>query len=348
MPLTRESLATEAQSYANLGIFIGPVDHLTSLHIDISGLTDDEVDSDGYLKPGVPFSAAGTLIADLSGDFEALISGGAAGNHTVTGIKTGDRLVSVIQIAHGDKLQIAGGAAGDHTVSGVGASDRIISVIQLGRQAQFTCSGGAAGALTCTGVQAEDRLVQVYNETDDADLTSEFSITGDDTIDNTGGTATTGDVLRVVVDRPAVDLTSEFSVDSVDTINNDGGTATTGETLEVEWETPEVDLTSEFSITAANTINNAGGTATTGEQLRVSYESETFVYGVTVAPVRIGYYNGAYGNSAAILAGATDVSVAVALRGVINQAVAEDQLGRAYTANELAAFKHRQCMLQIR
>jgi hypothetical protein len=69
-------------------------------------------------------------------------------------------------------------------------------------------AGGAAGALTLTGIQLGfDRLHKVVQldlveaappTWAFADLTSEFSITADDTIDNTGGTNTTGDGLFIV------------------------------------------------------------------------------------------------------------------------------------------------------
>lgn len=60
-------------------------------------------------------------------------------------------------------------------------------------------NGGAAGALTVTGIKTRDTLVSVVQVSAGvpADLTSEFSISAADTIDNTGGTATTGDKLIV-------------------------------------------------------------------------------------------------------------------------------------------------------
>lgn len=71
--------------------------------------------------------------------------------------------------------------------------------------------GGAAGALTLTGIRKnKDYIVSVRGKkltlTEGtpntyvwvvADFTSEFSISADNTIDNTGGTATTGYVLSV-------------------------------------------------------------------------------------------------------------------------------------------------------
>src|SRR6266550_2539368 len=67
-------------------------------------------------------------------------------------------------------------------------------------------SGGSAGNLTVAGIKTTDslRLVLKFTGagtavTDLADLTSEFTITATNTINNTGGTASTGKVLVVWV-----------------------------------------------------------------------------------------------------------------------------------------------------
>lgn len=66
-------------------------------------------------------------------------------------------------------------------------------------------AGGAAGAITVTGIATADALILVLYlagagtaVTDAADLTAEFTITGANTINNTGGTATTGGKLLVI------------------------------------------------------------------------------------------------------------------------------------------------------
>lgn len=66
---------------------------------------------------------------------------------------------------------IAGGAAGDHTVAGIAVGDALRAVLHV----DFTDASE-------TG----------------ADITSEFTITGANTINNTGGTATTDGFLIVV------------------------------------------------------------------------------------------------------------------------------------------------------
>lgn len=47
--------------------FIGPVDHQVAIEVDLTQFTDDEIDQDGYLKPGIPLTDAGELLG--SGDF---------------------------------------------------------------------------------------------------------------------------------------------------------------------------------------------------------------------------------------------------------------------------------------
>lgn len=42
--------------------WIGGVNHPAQITVDVSGLTTDEVDQFGYLKPGVPLTKAGILV----------------------------------------------------------------------------------------------------------------------------------------------------------------------------------------------------------------------------------------------------------------------------------------------
>lgn len=64
MPLRKETVQTGDTSYSTLDMFVGPVDHTDSVRVDISNLSTDEVDADGYLKPGVPLDKDGALVAD--------------------------------------------------------------------------------------------------------------------------------------------------------------------------------------------------------------------------------------------------------------------------------------------
>lgn len=66
---------------------------------------------------------------------------------------------------------------------------------------QTVVAGGAAGDITVTGITTNDRIVSVLHldigGNAESDLTSEFSITAADTINNAGGTATSSDTLIV-------------------------------------------------------------------------------------------------------------------------------------------------------
>ncbi len=66
-------------------------------------------------------------------------------------------------------------------------------------------AGGAAGNITVTGIKTTDTLGAVLRlvgaattMTNITDLTSEFTITATNTINNTAGTATTADKLLVL------------------------------------------------------------------------------------------------------------------------------------------------------
>lgn len=69
----------------------------------------------------------------------------------------------------------------------------------------YGVAGGVAGALTVTGIAVGDTLVSVVKVVDSThaatDLTSEFSITGTNTIDNTGGTTTASSHVIVTATR---------------------------------------------------------------------------------------------------------------------------------------------------
>jgi len=62
-------------------------------------------------------------------------------------------------------------------------------------------AGAAAGNITVTGIKLNDRLVLVQDLTTGADITTEFSVTADDTINNTGGTSTAGHATAVIWER---------------------------------------------------------------------------------------------------------------------------------------------------
>lgn len=63
-------------------------------------------------------------------------------------------------------------------------------------------NGGSAGAHTVTGITTDDDLIAVFEQDGTSglltDLTSEFTVSDVDEIDNTSGTATTSDKLLVI------------------------------------------------------------------------------------------------------------------------------------------------------
>lgn len=61
MPISiNPNLAGERHLYGNP--FVGDRSAPLHVQVDVSALTDDEVDANGYLKPGVPLTRAGLLL----------------------------------------------------------------------------------------------------------------------------------------------------------------------------------------------------------------------------------------------------------------------------------------------
>jgi hypothetical protein len=50
-------------------VFIGPILGMQQVVVDVSELTTDEVDADGWLKPGVAFKKDGTVADGTGGEF---------------------------------------------------------------------------------------------------------------------------------------------------------------------------------------------------------------------------------------------------------------------------------------
>jgi hypothetical protein len=115
----------------------------------------------------------GVLTADAAG--RAKVADGFVNNAKVAA----DAAIAHTKLGTGTikATLIAGGAAGNHTVTGIQTTDNLVAVLQ---------------------VDATDAS-ETY-----ADLTSEFTISAADTINNAGGTNTTGCGLLVVYeDRSA-------------------------------------------------------------------------------------------------------------------------------------------------
>ena len=113
-----------------------------------------------FLKRMLPLS-----VFSVKNGMRSLFESGFVGSDMIQdGAITGSKIVNPIKIA-----LIDGGAAGTHTVSGLKITDELIAVLE---------QNGTSGLLS--------------------DLTTEFSIKKADTIDNTGGTATSSDKLLVL------------------------------------------------------------------------------------------------------------------------------------------------------
>jgi len=91
-------------------------------------------------------------------------------------------------------------AAGDYITAD--ANGKGVSVGQHGQVEVKYVAGAAAGNITVTGVATTDVLLTVLKQDGTSglftDLTSEFSVTATNTINNTAGTNTTGHFLLVV------------------------------------------------------------------------------------------------------------------------------------------------------
>lgn len=150
----------------------------------------------------------------LSSLRHSLIAGGAAGSHTLTGVRKGDALVQVLRRPEvGIESAISSGeaAAGTKAIDtglGAGLSAYTVQVRTAGganvplSDAAISESAGvvtvADGAVTFNLVATDIVTVVAVGVPATEDLSSEFSITADDTLSNSGGTDTTGGVLEVL------------------------------------------------------------------------------------------------------------------------------------------------------
>ena len=146
----------------------------------------------------------------------ALVAGGAAGAHTVTGIKTTSTLEHVYILEQDPAPTVASTAS----ASGAG---------------HVNFSGAVVGSVvkSVVGVKTADQTVH--------DFTAEFQANpaGAGFLDNTSGTTTSGYVLiatfTLVPDTTALtDTKSEYTV-TANTVTNTGGTSSAGQQLLVEY-----------------------------------------------------------------------------------------------------------------
>lgn len=70
--------------------FVGPVNHTAPIEVDLSTLTDDEIDARGYLKPGIPLTTNAALAeAQTRSTPGSATAGGANVGDGVMGAATG-------------------------------------------------------------------------------------------------------------------------------------------------------------------------------------------------------------------------------------------------------------------
>lgn len=104
----------------------------------------------------------------------------------------GDDSASLVQIAKSDNHLVAQ-EVGD--LSNTAPVTSPLSTARAPKKTTSTIAGGAAGALTVTGIKKGKNTITAVVAVDDTthagvDLTTEFTITADNTINNTGGTST--------------------------------------------------------------------------------------------------------------------------------------------------------------
>ena len=148
----------------------------------------------------------------------SVINGGAAGNHTLTGIATTDRILSVVHVPRGfasGKVTISlmqataeavvidtglGAALGGYSISVVttaGVPVALTDAVISDAAGVITLAGAATYAVTATDVVLWTAM-QATMAVTPVDVTSEFSIGAANTIANAAGTATTGGLLIVL------------------------------------------------------------------------------------------------------------------------------------------------------
>jgi hypothetical protein len=79
--------------------FIGPIDYTDGVNVVIANLTTREVDSNGVLKPGVPFRSTGALVSGTSQVIYGCVAEAtkvAAGNDATSLTAAGTQQISLV------------------------------------------------------------------------------------------------------------------------------------------------------------------------------------------------------------------------------------------------------------
>lgn len=103
--------------------FVGPVNHTAPIDIDLSTLSDDEIDARGYLKPGIPLTTNAALAAaqTRSTVAAAVADGGNTGNATIDSVEGGygapaETITVTATVTGGDgvgKAEVVGSVSGN-------------------------------------------------------------------------------------------------------------------------------------------------------------------------------------------------------------------------------------------
>ena len=66
MPLKNEVVTAARDLVGGSDGFVGPVHHTVAVPVLLTAMTNKEIDGDGYLKPYIPLTKAGALIANTT------------------------------------------------------------------------------------------------------------------------------------------------------------------------------------------------------------------------------------------------------------------------------------------
>lgn len=159
MPLGVSTVANAGTVHPNP--FVGPVNHTATVRVDVSGLSSDEVDSNGYLRPGVLLTRDGLLVSGA----DALLSiGTLAISGTAEKFKTTTTLyalVNGVQITKTATDNLTFSAAHVVTANLFGAILLQIDVAgnittYVGEATQTTAMGYASAALAIAALPAAE------------------------------------------------------------------------------------------------------------------------------------------------------------------------------------------------
>ena len=155
------------------------------------------------------------------------LAGAAAGNVTLTGITTDDQ---ILEVHHIPAPTTTGSVAIEHTVT-AGEDTANSAAIDTGLGAtlgayvvQVRTAAGVNHPLTDAAVSKAAGVVTI------ADGAATFVLTATDIVTILASPAATASVQGT-----AADLSSEFTITAANTINNTGGTASTNGLLLVKW-----------------------------------------------------------------------------------------------------------------